>query len=414
MDAQQQQANEISEEELKRITESIEITDVEIASNKLNCSVLNKGPLTVHLVDLYAIQYNLGTAMWEKTYSINYTLNPGMTARNIGTSLPLLVYSNNTYAVRVVTERGSSAIAVFVPPTSQNKKMVGPLIFSFDYLSFNYTTTSDGSYYYTHPRPAWEMVGGKTGILLWVKLTNKGVQPISINVSSYVMIYQPYSDTGEEENYFYIVDNRSTSQTVTPFTTQVIPPNMTNPITGTSQILKFGAITKGGTTLKTFPRVMEDTDSDRKYLFNGFVGLFYRWTGIPQNYGLQVPLWCQRVYPFAFSATPQWVNPVQRPTSGTLSIYHVYTLQSFVYASQSYTVQASVSRISGPGTITYQAGPWSHTLNNGNLITSPQRSISITSSTMPGTYIFQVSFTYSHTNPSYSETFTKQLILVVT
>jgi len=267
--------------------------------------------------------------------------------------------------------------------------------------------------------------------LLWVKLTNKGVQSISINESTYVMIYQPYSESGEEENYFYIVDNRSTSGNVLPYgTPQIVPPNMTDPSTGVTQILKFGAVTKGGTTLKTYPIVREDVDSDRKYLFAGFVGLFYRWTGISQNYGIQLPLWTQKTYPFAIAATPTWSGSVQRPTSGTTYVYHVYTLRAYAYTNWPsfspvyptrapwlpYTVTVRVNRISGPGTITYATGPWSHTLNNGNLITSPQRSISITSSTVPGTYVFEVSFTYtiSWQNPSYSETLTRRFTLVVT
>jgi hypothetical protein len=66
--------------------------------------------------------------------------------------------------------------------------------------------------------------------------------------------------------------------------------------------------------------------------------------------------------------------------------------------------------ISGPGTISYQTGPWSHSLNYGTNITSPQRYIDITSTTVKGTYKFEVSFTYT---TSFSTTFTKELILIV-
>jgi len=57
MDYQQQKANEKNKEQLERISESIEITDVKISSNQLNCSVLNKCSLTVHLVDLFHLAH---------------------------------------------------------------------------------------------------------------------------------------------------------------------------------------------------------------------------------------------------------------------------------------------------------------------------------------------------------------------
>jgi hypothetical protein len=122
---------------------------------------------------------------------------------------------------------------------------------------------------------------------------------------------------------------------------------------------------------------------------------------------LQIPLSTQRVLPFGHSVRPLWTNPVPRPASGTTRIFFTYNLKSYRFSR---TVTVGVNRISGPGTISYLTGPWSHTLNYGTNVTSPQRYIDVTSGTVPGTYVFEVSFSYTST---FTTTFTRQFTLLV-
>lgn len=228
-------------------------------------------------------------------------------------------------------------------------------------------------------------------------------------MSSYMMIYVPYgTGSGEDENYFYIVSNSSSSGSLIAYTTPlVIPANTTDPDTGVSRVLKFGSKTRGGTLNKMLAQPDDSVDNYRRFLYAGFIGLCYRWSGLNQDYGLQIPLSTQRVLPFWHSVSPLWTNPVPRPASGTTRIFFTYNLKSYQFSR---TVTVRVNRVSGPGTISYLTGPWSHTLNFGTNVTSPQRYIDVTSSTVPGTYVFEASFSYTTT---FTTTFTRRFTLLV-
>jgi hypothetical protein len=287
----QQVYSEKSRLEWERLNEKIEVTAVSVDNNKLNATVMNVGALSSHLVNIWITKYNGNVTVWQKSYTINFHLNPGAIATNIGQNLEQIGDETFIYSASVVSERGNIATGVYLPiPPGQMK--FGDLVFSFDYTSFNYTTTSDGSYYRDHSRPAYEMIGGKAAILFWVKVVNHGSNGIEINKLSYLEIIRPHSDTTEDEFYFFIVDRNSISGNAIAYQdySQVIPCNPQDPEAGGSPtIIKFGATAPGVNTLQSMPSPYSGYTSERKYLFTSFIVIYWHWSGTTQYFGLVVP-----------------------------------------------------------------------------------------------------------------------------
>ena len=282
--------------EWERKSEHLRIVSLSIDGGKLNATVINEGAEPIELADIWITEPAVNThKVYNFTKPYNLPISPASYKTNIGQNLsgfkpqPPTLSSSSTYEVKINTLRGNSAEWTYIPQASQAK--IGPFYFSFDKQSFNYTT-----YNPTGSGAAWEIVCSSTNhkhnTIFWLKFTNHGTRDIEISYLSYIMVVKPYSDYLEDEFYYHILDPRSTSQTPVAYVdySQIVPANLENPEEGVTQIVKFGATKPGISTLQDFP-VPDATSypNERMYVYTVWIGIFWRWSGSSDYYGIYLP-----------------------------------------------------------------------------------------------------------------------------
>ncbi|MGH9879405.1 MAG: hypothetical protein ACRD5H_17375, partial [Nitrososphaerales archaeon] len=90
--------------------ERIELRDVSIVSNKFNITLANTGILPAKIVRVW-ITNTTDTNGWHRQYdTFNKIINPGGSLTNFGQDLPLVAKTDKSYEIKVVTERGTTAV----------------------------------------------------------------------------------------------------------------------------------------------------------------------------------------------------------------------------------------------------------------------------------------------------------------
>jgi hypothetical protein len=286
----------------ERENEKVRIVSISIESNqKPNATVANEGAVPVVLADLWVRDLTINTSrVYNLSQMRDLIIQPGFYKINIGQNInstpPITLNSLHTYEIRIYTKRGNVAEQTYIPTNPETP--VGPFYFSFDRESFNYTTSNAGS------GTAWEIRCSssyrKRNIIFLVKFTNHGDRSIEISHLSHMMVVKPYSDYVEDEYYFHILNNTSTSTAPVAYEdySQVVPANPQNKEVGVSQIIMFGATKPSSSTLQEFPipGVSSSSYNDRKYLYLVWIGIFWRWEGSDEYYGINVPFTGIRVW----------------------------------------------------------------------------------------------------------------------
>ena len=96
--------------ETEQIKERIELRDVSVVSNKFNITLANTGILPVKIVKAW-ITNTTDTNGWHKQYDgLNMLINPGGVLTNFGQDLSLVAKTDKSYDIKVVTERGTTAV----------------------------------------------------------------------------------------------------------------------------------------------------------------------------------------------------------------------------------------------------------------------------------------------------------------
>jgi len=174
--------NEKDQLELERKNEIIEITSVNIVSGKLNISVINRGVVMAHLVDLWIT--NVTAEDWHRLFQIDYYVNPGNTTTNIGQELGT-VNPSFTYKVKIVTERGNMAMKSYgledEEPSPPSVRAFG--VFSMDWFYFRYTSQS-------HPQPVEAGIVHKRDnyVAFYVRVTNNYDETVTVLSPSLLML----------------------------------------------------------------------------------------------------------------------------------------------------------------------------------------------------------------------------------
>lgn len=281
--------------EWERDHEKLRIASLSIESNqKPNATVVNEGAVPIVLADLWVTDLTNNT---NRVYNLSQTreliIPTGSYEINVGQNVnatPTLALNNlHSYDIRVYTKRGNFAKQTYVPTTPNTD--VGPFYFSFDKQSFNYTTSNAGG------GPAWEIVCSssypKNNIIFILKFTNHGDRAIEISYLSYMMVVAPLDDYLEDEYYYHILNNTSTSVAPVAYTdySQVVPANPQNKVVGVTQTVKFGGLKPGSSTLQSFPipPAASQYASERKFVYTVWIGIFWRWQGTSDYYGIYVP-----------------------------------------------------------------------------------------------------------------------------
>jgi hypothetical protein len=91
--------------------ENFQITSVTLANNKFNITVQNTGMIPINITRLWA--QNETDPTWPiSKYTVNQIVIPGQTLSKIGQTLPLSAKSTQAYGLTLVTDRGSSEVAL--------------------------------------------------------------------------------------------------------------------------------------------------------------------------------------------------------------------------------------------------------------------------------------------------------------
>ena len=90
--------------------ERIELRDVGIVGSKFNMTFVNTGMLPVKIVRAWFTN-TTDTNGWHKQYdNLNKLINPGGALTNFGQDLSLVAKTDKSYEIKVVTERGTTAV----------------------------------------------------------------------------------------------------------------------------------------------------------------------------------------------------------------------------------------------------------------------------------------------------------------
>jgi hypothetical protein len=91
--------------------ENFQITSVTLANNKFNVTVQNTGMVPINITRLWA--ENKTDPTWPiSKYTVNQIVTPGQTLSKIGQTLPLYAKPTQAYGLTLVTDRGSSQVAL--------------------------------------------------------------------------------------------------------------------------------------------------------------------------------------------------------------------------------------------------------------------------------------------------------------
>jgi len=171
LDRYNQAVSERNRMEWERLNEKITIPYAErLSDGTLNATIQNIGAVTAHLVGLWLSSYdNDREPKWQQQYSLDIWISPGETKTNFGQNTPYYKYtlikpnqvseppfielqsSGWIYTIKIVTERGNTAVYHLIPPPPVGAVGGGggyPLIIVADHYNFQYMDkkTADKSF----------------------------------------------------------------------------------------------------------------------------------------------------------------------------------------------------------------------------------------------------------------------------
>src|SRR5215471_10430360 len=196
----------------------------------------------------------------------------------------LNINDGGSYRIVISTSRGrdygfaypGAGAQTIINNNNQKTINIGPIQVYIDFNSFNFTRGTQ-----TISNPAWIMPT-KTALILWVKIANTAPNPVTIAVESGILLEQ-YTGSSAGNAVFFIVNSNSICPSppgctgVTAYTPVTLPA-ATAAGPSPPVILKFSAVTQGGTT-------PQSVQLQGTYL--AFMGMFYTMNG--QFQGETVP-----------------------------------------------------------------------------------------------------------------------------
>lgn len=239
-----------------RTTENLALFQAQVKSQKLNLTLTNKGPLTVQLVSIWISEWNGAVSDWHVNRPLTVFLNPGQTVPSVGWNLPDTFNPALTYAMRIVTARGSvfpitySPLSLGVSPGFVN---TGFLSISFDPGSFLYTAGDTCT-----ALPAWDVPGSSDDIVWRIQVTNHGVNDIKLYKWSAMAFIMMTKGTGPssftQETFFVVAPNSCEAGQIRAYDVvqnpYIVPKNLQGDTQkgGTPTWVYFATASAGGST----------------------------------------------------------------------------------------------------------------------------------------------------------------------
>lgn len=262
-----QSGRDLQNQQQLTMLEEFQVTKILISSSKPNATILNSGPVTIHIVDI-VITSRSDVPMWHNIYSTSYYIDPGSSVTNIGQNLPVpQLDAQKTYSVTFITERGNGVSAIYSPTPVTSGAFatfgnLGYLSVSFTQEGFRFTSPVQGT-----PLSAWAVasskVCGNLNVIWWVTFTNHGVYDAKILKWSVAQMWQFRSGGGGgTATDFYIVGTASVPNGLVAYVDNsiIVPASTTGDwqTGGTPTTLKFSATAAGRTSGQTLGCAYKD------------------------------------------------------------------------------------------------------------------------------------------------------------
>ncbi len=237
------------QDERDKLAETLVVSIIRYDSNQMNLTLVNTGPVSVHIVRLWAMNFS-ASPTWHKAFNVNYYLNPGDTRTNIGTALGTF-YSAQSLAVKIITERGNVITAQkFVTSVIVGFSFgIGWLTIDWSYWYFTSTTQSSLT-------PAWMFDLNQAGnvIHFQIKATNHWDRNVTLLKWTYIQFSSSQANASPIDCYIMAPGSTPNSPAAydpisSPGVPIVVPMNSKGDLAtgGTPTVLKFYA-GKAGTT----------------------------------------------------------------------------------------------------------------------------------------------------------------------
>jgi hypothetical protein len=136
------EVNQKTNEYLNRLDENIEISQVKINNNKFNLTLYNDGGSAAQLKTIYIVN-ETAVPKQQYRYDIDYLVDGRAVVNNVGQALALTARNTTSYSIRVITESGSAASAVYIPNS------LTPLPLSLSVIPSTVTTGENVTLLYT-------------------------------------------------------------------------------------------------------------------------------------------------------------------------------------------------------------------------------------------------------------------------
>jgi hypothetical protein len=251
----------LAEDEKRK--ENISTLSIEMANQRLNLTLSNKGGQPTRIVSIWVSEWNETVSNWHRSYAVDVVIHPGGTATNIGQTFAGTLDPRLTYSLRIVTARGRVFASTYSPLAGQVYPgfiNFGFLSISFEQDSFLYSPEDEWWWYDCDLYPAWDIheLENWQNIVWHVKVVNHGLQAITLYKWTAMTLLKISKSGGSSSTQepFYIVDpdvicDADGDEHVTPYNVStdpyVIQPNAQNDtqIGGPPEWIKFAAKTPG-------------------------------------------------------------------------------------------------------------------------------------------------------------------------
>ncbi len=235
-------------DERERLYERLEVRVIRYDSDRMNLTLLNSGPVPVHIVRLWVTNFS-ASPPWHTTFNANFYINPGETKTNVGSTLGIFAASKS-FSVKLVTERGNLITAQkFI------KNVIVGFSFGIGWLTLNWTYWFFTSTNFPKLTPAWAFNKADVGNTIQFQLQIINHWDRDVTLLKFTRVQFSGATANSNDLVFYLMAPGSTPSSLVAY--DPLQPGV--PITvpknangdwgkgGTPTVMKFYSGMPGGT-----------------------------------------------------------------------------------------------------------------------------------------------------------------------
>lgn len=227
-------------DERDRLYERLNVPIIRYDSDKMNLTLLNNGPETVHIVRIWVTNFS-ASPPWHKLFNVNIYVNPGETKTNVGYILGSF-RASQSFTVKLVTERGN----LYTAQKFFRNVIVG-FAFGIGWLVLNWTYWFFTSTNYPNLTPSWLFNKNDVGntIQFQMQVTNHWDRDVTL--VKFTRVQFSGAQANANDLVYYLMAPGSTPSSLVPYDPSqpgvpITVPKNTNgdwSVGGTPTVMKF-------------------------------------------------------------------------------------------------------------------------------------------------------------------------------